>query len=117
MRDSDRTATLAAGVSALLLAGGLLVGLVVLAQAGGAVLAFLLVSVLPALLGYAGLARTGHLPWDDSDDADEDLLADLKRRYAGGDIDDDELERKVETLLAAEGTDGRRERERDTGRR
>lgn len=55
--------TVGTAASALALAARLLAGLVILAQAGGAVLVFLLLSVLPTVLGFAGLSRMGALPW------------------------------------------------------
>jgi len=122
MRDTDGTSAdrLVAGGSALALAFGVLMGLVILAGAGEVIVFFLLLCVFPALAGYWGLERTGYLPWDSTGEgADEDLMGELKRRYARGELDDDELERKVETLLAGgegAGTAEPLENERETAR-
>jgi uncharacterized membrane protein len=121
-RDSGTVEKVVAGASALALAFGLVVGLVILAEVGSAIVAFILFSVVPALLGYAGLQRTDWAPslGSSGSDADEDLVAELKRRYAEGELSEAEMERKVETLLAAgEGTGGddARERERERARR
>jgi uncharacterized membrane protein len=121
--DTSTTERVVAVTSALALAFGLVVGLVILADVGTAIVAFILLSVVPALLGYAGLKRTDWVPSLESSggDADEDLVAELKRRYAEGELSEAEMERKVETLLTAgEGPGGgssERERERDRARR
>lgn len=108
---------LVAAASAFALCFGLFMGLVIMAAQGPVILAFLMLSVFPALLGYAGLSRGDHLPWQGEGGEDEDLLAELKRRYATGDIEDDDLERKVETLLSADEAAGGRRRERERARR
>ena len=43
-------------------------------------------------------------PGDGGSDSDSDPLARLKRRYADGDIDAEEFERRVETILTADAT-------------
>jgi uncharacterized membrane protein len=114
-------------LSGIALVGGLLVSMALLTVFGEIIVLFVLAGVLPTVLGYAGLARTGALPWQsgpDTDEAgdDEDLVEELKRRYARGELDDAELERKVETLLSADedpgyGSTRTREYEFETGRR
>lgn len=121
MSDTGTLEKIVAGASALALAFGIVVGLVILADVGSAIVAFLLLSVVPSLLGYAGLRRVGWAPSFESSDgeADEDLVAELKRRYAEGELSEAEMERKVETLLAADDGPGggTRERERESARR
>lgn len=91
------------GMSMLALVVGLGIGLFILAEVGTAILAFILFSVVPALLGVEGLRRTewGLSPGTEPA-SDEDLLAELKRRYANGQLSEVEMERKVETLLTAD---------------
>jgi uncharacterized membrane protein len=119
MRDTDDSGlenVLAAG-SALALAFGVVMGLVILAGAGEVIVFFLLLSVFPALLGYAGLEYTDYLPRRASGGGgSDDLVDELKRRYARGELDEAEMERKVEALLAAEEGTTSRERERERER-
>jgi uncharacterized membrane protein len=109
-------------LSAVLFAAGLLLSAGMLAMFWEQILLFVLAGVFPSLLGYAGLAWSRALPWQGrgtaSEENEEDLVVELKRRYAKGELDDAEMERKVETLLASEddgglsATTGERERER-----
>lgn len=104
----DDSRDLLTTLSAVALAAGLLVSAALLAIWGEVIVMFVLAGVLPALLGYAGLARAGALPWrTTTSDDEEDLVEELKRRYARGELDDAEMERKIETLLAADEADSR----------
>lgn len=113
--DDDLTERVVAAASAMVLGAGVLTGLFIIATAGQAVVAFLMLSVVPALLGYAGLQRATSLPWQGDGPAgavdEEDLHSELERRYDAGEIDADELRRTVGPLLADEpgrpATDGR----------
>jgi hypothetical protein len=110
---------------------GLLVSLVMTAALLEELLVLLLAGVFPALLGYAGLVWTGALPWAGSGTGtrtgtaeardDEELVEELKRRYAKGELSDAEMEHKVETILNADDDGGfststARERETEFGR-
>ncbi|WP_277555025.1 SHOCT domain-containing protein [Halobaculum limi] len=83
-----------------------------------AVVGWLLLTPLSAILGDVLLSET-----DDSADADANGASDesaaesdpverLRRRYAAGDIDDDEFERRLDVLLETEGVDAATARER-----
>lgn len=114
-------------LSGIALIVGILVSMALLATYGQIIVLFVLAGVLPTVLGYVGLARTGGLRRKSGtrpDEAmnDEDLVEEVKRRYAKGELGDAELERKVETLLAADDDPGRvttreLEYEFETGRR
>ena len=103
------------GASVLALAAGTFMLLVGIAVEGPIMLAYTLAGVVPLLLGTLGLARERWTPETSGVDPSVDPMEELKRRYATGDIEDDELERKVEFLLEAdEGRPprGRQRRER-----
>lgn len=118
--DESTTTRVLTSLSAVAFVAGLLVSTALLVTAGEVILAFVLAGVLPTLLGYAGLSKTGALPWRTGETGeDEDLVDELKRRYAQGELDDAEMERKVETLLAADeggGRSGSSRREPEFGR-
>lgn len=112
-------------VSAVLFVAGLLISMAMFLILWEELLVLLLAGIFPTLLGYAGLVWTGALPWAGSGSAEtqdeEDLVEELKRRYAKGELSDAEMERKVETLLNADDDDGlsattSRERESEFGR-
>lgn len=75
---------------------------------GGVEVPFFLLGVLPLAVGLVGLARARWHSGSASSQAPAvaEPFEELKRRYATGELEDDELERKVELLLAAD--DGRR---------
>lgn len=112
-------------LSAILLAAGLIVSVALLTMYLEIIVLFVLAGVFPSILGYVGLAWTSALPWQStgtaSEEDEEDLVEELKRRYAKGELDDAEMERKVETLLNADDDGGLsattgRERESEFGR-
>lgn len=105
-------------LGAVALVAGPFVSAALLAVRGGVVVTVVLARALPTLLGYAGLARVGAVPWRSSRaEGEADPVAELEGRYARGELDDAELERRIETLLAAEDRGTRsRGRERDVGR-
>lgn len=125
---TDRATTLADVVrplSAIVLVAGLLVSASLLTMYLDVIALFVLAGVFPTLLGYAGLAWTNAFPWQSTGTAAEedeaDLVEELKQRYARGELDDAEMERKVETLLNADDDGGisatsGRERESEFGR-
>lgn len=104
-RDWSRIAYAA---SVLALAVGTFMLLVGIAVEGPILLAYTLAGVVPLLLGSLGLARARWRSETSGVDPSIDPMEELKRRYATGEIEDDELERKVEYLLDAD--DGRRPR-------
>jgi len=98
-RDWSRIAHAA---SLLALAVGTFMLLVGIAVEGPIMLAYTLAGVVPLLLGTVGLARERWAPETASAAARVEPMEALKRRYASGEIEDDELERKVEYLLDAD---------------
>jgi hypothetical protein len=120
--DGTTARSVVRSVSAIVMVAGLLVSVALLVAYLDVIILFVLAGVFPTLLGFAGLSWTNALPWQGvgtaSQENEEDLVAELKRRYAKGELDDAEMERKVETLLAADDDDpltatASRERERE----
>ncbi len=61
--------------------------------------------VLPAAVGLAKWYGAEDAPGESARDEREDALATLRERYARGDIDEAEFERRVERLLETESVD------------
>lgn len=99
-RDWSRIANAA---SVLALAAGTFMLLVGIAVEGPIMLAYTIAGVVPLVLGALGLARERWAPETSKVDASVDPMEELKRRYATGELEDEELERKVEFLLDADG--------------
>lgn len=89
--------------AALAFAAGVVVMLFGIAIEGVPMLAFTLFGVLPFVVGLMAFARVAwaHDPTESGPDPAREPLDELKWRYAAGEIEDDTLERKVETLLGA----------------
>lgn len=77
--------------------------LIVLAAEAPLVLVLLLFVAL--LLG--GLAVRSGLPFGDEEEADLDPLTELEQRYVRGEIDEEEFERRLSTILDANERAGR----------
>ncbi|WP_436908152.1 SHOCT domain-containing protein [Halosimplex marinum] len=94
-------------VAILTLPVGLLTALFVGAVPAAAVFVvgwFLLTPVLVTFAEEVGALLPGYGD-DEPDEASDDPLAELKARYARGEIDDDEFERRVERLVGVEELD------------
>jgi uncharacterized membrane protein len=61
--------------------------------------------VLPLAIGWARSRTRSESPDGQHGDGADDALATLRERYARGDIDDVEFERRVERLVETEDTD------------
>lgn len=114
--DTRRATSVIRSLSGIALVVGLIVSIALLATFGEIIVLFVLAGVVPTVLGFVGLSRTGGLPWQtgrrpDEAESEEDPVEALKRRYARGELSDAELERKVATLLGAD-EDTRRVRTR-----
>jgi uncharacterized membrane protein len=105
-RDWDRVARWASALGVVIGTLALLVGI---ATQGPILLVYTLVGVVPLALGLLGLARARWRPETSS----VDPLEELKRRYARGELEDDQLERKVEYLLEPADRHGRPRSERE----
>jgi uncharacterized membrane protein len=58
--------------------------------------------VLPMAIGLVKLYQRNQTGTDDRSDETEDALAELRQRYARGELTDEEFEQQVETLLETE---------------
>lgn len=125
--DTRRATSVIRSLSGIALVVGLIVSMALLVTFGEIIVLFVLAGVVPTVVGFVGLSRTGGLPSQtgtrpDEVESEEDPVEELKRRYARGELSDAELERKVETLLGTdEGSDRvttrGREYQFETGRR